>query len=97
MRQGAERHLVGQLVHPAEEVVDDGFDTLVVSDDRIAIEPAGIELEVSQATTRLAILESRSEVFFAEDVRREDQLTVEFTRPAFREKIRVNASKFELN
>ena len=75
----------------AEEVLDEGFDRLVVSDNRIAIEPAGIELAVSQSTSRSAILESRSEVYFAEFSRRNDELTFEFSRPAFREKIRLNA------
>ena len=75
----------------AEEVVDFGFDQLVVTPDRIAIEPAGIELAVNQSTGRSAVLESRSEVYFAEYFKSEDELTLIFTRPAFREKIKVNA------
>lgn len=75
----------------AEEVVDEGFDRLVVTQDQIAIEPAGIELAVSQSTSRSAILESRSEVYFAEFHKTENELTLIFTRPAFRQKIRLNA------
>ena len=76
----------------AEKVVDEGFDRLVVSPGQITIEPAGIKLSVSQSTCRSAILESRSELFFAEFCKREGQLTLELTRPAFREKVRLNAS-----
>lgn len=75
----------------AEEVVDEGFNQLVVSADQIAIEPAGIELAVNQSTARSAILESRSEVYFAEYFKSENELTLIFTRPAFRQKIRLSA------
>lgn len=75
----------------AEEVVDEGFDRLVVTKDQIAIEPAGIELAISQSTSRSAILESRSEIYFAEFHKSENELTLVFTRPAFREKIRLSA------
>ncbi len=75
----------------AEKVVDEGFDRLVVTQNRVAIEPAGIELAVNQSTSRSAVLESRSEVYFAEYSRRDDELILELSRPAFREKIRLNA------
>ena len=75
----------------ADEVVDDGFEQLFVSSDRIAIEPAGIELSVNQATARSAVLESRSQIYFAEYFTRDGELTLELSRPAFREKIRLNA------
>ena len=75
----------------SQEVVDPDFDVLFVSGDRIAIEPAGIELSVNQSTSHSAILQSRSDVYFAEFSRRENQLTLEFSRPAFRQKIRLNA------
>lgn len=76
----------------AEKVVDKDFDRLVVSPSQIMIEPAGILLSVNQSTCRSAILESRSDVFFAEYFKRDGQLTLELTRPAFREKVRFDAS-----
>ncbi len=75
----------------AEEVVDEGFDRLVVTPDHIAIEPAGIELAISQSTARSAILESRSEIYYAEFHKTENELTLIFTRPAFGEKVRLSA------
>lgn len=75
-----------------ETVVDEGFDKLVVSSDQISIQPAGIEFSVNQATSRSAVLESRSQVFFAEFSKRDDKLTVELSRPAFNEKVRLYAS-----
>ncbi|MDB4778178.1 hypothetical protein OAG68_01850 [bacterium] len=75
----------------AEEVVDEGFDQLVVTPDQIAIEPAGIELAISQSTTRSAILESRSDIYYAEFHKTENELTLIFTRPAFGEKVRLSA------
>ena len=71
---------------------DEGFERLVVERDQISIEPAGIEFSISQATSRSAILESRSQVYFAEYAKSGDKLTLELSRPSFREKIRLNAS-----
>ena len=77
----------------AEPVMnDEGFEQLLVTPNQIVIEPAGIEFTVSQATSRSAILESRSQVFFAEYYMRDGQLTLELSRPAFNEKVRLNAS-----
>jgi len=71
---------------------DNGFDRLIVERDRIAIEPAGIEFSINQATSKSAILESRSQVFFAEFSQSDDQLTLNLSRPAFRETVRLNAT-----
>ena len=71
----------------------EGFERLVVTPDWIAIEPAGIEFSVNQSTSRSAVLESRSQIFFAEYFTRNGELTLELSRPAFREKIRLNAEK----
>ena len=76
----------------AETVVDEGFDRLVVGRDRMSIEPAGIEFSVSQSTPKSAVLESRAQIFFAEYSKKDDRLTIELSRPAFRDKIRLNAS-----
>ena len=76
----------------AETVVDEGFDRLNVSPNQITIEPAGIEFSVNQSTPRSAVLESRSQVFFAEFSKRDDQLFIELSRPAFSEKVRLHAS-----
>lgn len=51
-----------------------------------------IEFSVSQSTWRSAVLESRSEVFFAEFSKRDNKLTIELSRPAFNETIRFHAS-----
>ena len=71
----------------------EGFERLVVTPDRIAIEPAGIEFSVNQSTSRSAVLESRSQIFFAEYFTRNGELTLELSRPAFNEKVRLNAEK----
>lgn len=71
----------------------EGFERLVVSSNRIAIEPAGIEFSVNQSTSRSAVLESRSQIFFAEYFTRNGELTLELSRPTFKEKIRLNAEK----
>ena len=71
----------------------EGFERLVVTPDRIAIEPAGIEFSVSQSTSRSAVLESRSQIFFAEYFTRNGELTLELSRPSFNEKVRLNAEK----
>lgn len=71
----------------------EGFERLVVTPNRIAIEPAGIEFSVNQSTSRSAILESRSQIFFAEYFTRNGELTLELTRPTFNEKVRLNAEK----
>ncbi len=75
----------------AEKVDNEGFEHLHVTPNQITIEPAGIEFAVNQATSRSAILESRSQIFFAEYFKRDDELTLELSRPAFDEKVRLNA------
>ena len=71
----------------------EGFERLVVTPNRIAIEPAGIEFSVNQSTSRSAVLESRSQIFFAEYFTRDGELTFELSRPAFNEKARLSAEK----
>ncbi len=69
----------------------EGFRQLVVKDKAVAIEPAGIEFSVEQSTTRTAVLESRSQVFFADFFSRDGQLTLHLSRPSFDEKISLSA------
>ena len=69
----------------------DGFEKLIVSSNQLMIEPAGIEFSVNQSTARSAILESRSQVFFAEYAECNGHLTLSLSRPAFRETIRLSA------
>lgn len=71
---------------------DEGFQQLLVTPNQIVIEPAGIAFSVSQSTSKSAILESRSQVFFAEYFKSDGELTLELSRPAFNEKVRLNAS-----
>ena len=70
---------------------NDGFEKLIVSPNQVSIEPAGIEFIVNQSTSRSAILESRSQVFFAEYSQNDGRLTLSLSRPAFRETIRLSA------
>ena len=69
----------------------EGFRQLVIKDNAVAIEPAGIEFSVAQSTTRTAVLESRSQIFFADFSSRDGELTLNLSRPAFSEKISLNA------
>ena len=73
----------------------EGFRHLVIKDKAMAIEPAGIEFSVAQSTMRTAVLESRSQVFFADFFSRNGELTLNLTRPAFNEQICLNA-QFEM-
>ena len=74
---------------PVENV--EGFRQLVIKDKAVAIEPAGIEFSIAQSTHRTAVLESRSQVFFADFFSRDGELTLNLSRPAFNEKICLNA------
>ena len=76
----------------AEEVENEGFEYLHVTPNRITIEPAGIEFTVNQATSRSAILESRSQILFAEYFKRDNELPLELSRPPFNEIVRLNAN-----
>ena len=76
----------------SEPVMDaDGFKQMVVSDSQVEILPAGIEFVIAQATSRTAILESRSQVFFADYFQKDGELTLNLTRPSLSEKISLNA------
>ena len=68
-----------------------GFETLISEDGVLRIEPAGIALHVSQATDRSAVLESRSQVFFADYFTQGDELTLNLSRPQFAETISITA------
>ena len=84
-----------ESVHVNSEPVmhNEGFRQLIVSNESVAIEPAGIEFSISQATSRSAIFESRSQVFFAEYRSEDDKLTLSLTRPSFSETVRLSASR----
>ena len=69
----------------------EGFQQLVVSDDQVEIQPAGIEFSIAQSTCRTAIFESRSQVFFADFFAKNGELTLNLSRPAFAERISLNA------
>jgi hypothetical protein len=69
----------------------EGFRHLFINDNGLTIEPAGIEFSVAQSTSRTAVLESRSQIFFADFITRNGELTLNLSRPAFSEKIRLNA------
>ena len=70
---------------------NEGFQRLIVSNNQVAIEPAGIQFSVAQSTARSAVFESRSQVFFADYYMKDGQLTLNLSRPAFDEKVRLNA------
>ena len=76
----------------SEPVLDAAeFRQLVVSDDQVEIQPAGIEFSIAQATSRTAILESRSQVFFADFFQKNGELTLNLSRPAFAERVSLSA------
>jgi hypothetical protein len=78
-------------VNSAPVLNAEGFRQLVIKDKAVAIEPAGIEFSVEQSTSRTAVLESRSQVFFADFISRDGQLTLNLSRPSFDEKICLSA------
>ncbi len=71
---------------------NDEFRTLETTPDGIRIEPAGIEFTFQQVAARSAVLESRSQVFYADFSIRGDQLTLNLTRPSFQEKVCLKAT-----
>ncbi len=68
-----------------------GFQKLISEDGMLRIEPAGISLRINQATDRSAVLESRSQVFFADYFTDGDELTLNLSRPQFAETISITA------
>ena len=71
---------------------ENGFHKLYVSNNEIQIEPAGISFAVNQATSKSAVLESRSQIFFADFVVNHDDLIIKLSRPSFAEKISIRAT-----
>ncbi len=70
---------------------ENGFLTLVSESGVLRIEPAGIVLRINQATDRSAVLESRSQVFFADYFTRGNELTLNLSRPQFAETVSITA------
>ncbi len=91
IRQGTwQIHSVEVNAQPAIE--SDGFRILISSADEIKIEPIGIAFTVNQATARSAVLESQSQIFFADFFVRGNQLSLNLTRPSFSERISFQAT-----
>jgi hypothetical protein len=70
---------------------ESGFQRLISEGEVLRIEPAGITLNVSQATARSAVLVSRSQVFYADFFTQGDQLTLKLSRPQFDEIVSITA------
>jgi hypothetical protein len=68
------------------------FRQLLMSEREIRLEPAGITFYFQQATARSAILESRSQIFFADFTTRGQRLTLVLSRPAFSETVSLQAT-----
>ena len=82
-------HSVEVNSQPASE--NQGFESLIATEDEIRLEPAGIAFRVQQATARSAVLESRSQIFFADFFTSGEQLTLNLSRPAFSERVSLKA------
>ena len=74
---------------PAGETEE--FSLLISTAQTLRLDPAGIVFQFQQATERSAILESRSQIFFADFTTRGNRLTIKLSRPAFAEKIAIIA------
>ena len=86
--------IASMSVNSDKNVLDDGYQHLVVSDRALRIEPIGIQFSVNQSTPKSAVLESRSQLFYADYFQVQDRLTIKLSRPAFAETI-VLESVFE--
>lgn len=75
---------------PAGET--DQFCTLITTEDAFRLEPAGVQFTIQQSTARSAVLESRSQIFFADFAARGDQLSLNLSRPSLSEKISLKAT-----
>jgi hypothetical protein len=71
--------------------IENGFQQLIFTDGLLRIEPAGITMNVSQSTAKSAVLESCSQIFFADYSTRGDTLFLKLTRPQFAETVSITA------
>ncbi len=71
---------------------NNGFVSLISTPEAIRVEPAGISFNVQQATSKSAVLESRSQVFYADFCTCGEQLTLNLSRPSFDEKVSFKAT-----
>ncbi len=78
-------------VNSQEASTESGFQQLVFNDRVLRIEPAGISMIVRQSTAHSAVLESRSQVFFADFSTKGDVLYLKLTRPMFSETVSITA------
>ena len=67
------------------------FAQLISTPKLLRLEPAGITFKFQQARERSAVLESRSQIFFADFSTRGERLTINLSRPEFSEKITLVA------
>ena len=78
-------------INSKDEANSDNFRQLLVSENRVRIEPAGIDFSINQSTSKSAILESRSQIFFAEFFEQGERLRITLSRPAFAETVSLDA------
>jgi hypothetical protein len=90
LRKGAweiKRVLVNEApVHP-----DEGYHQLIVTGDYLRIEPMGIVLKICQATPRSMMLESQSQLFWANVSQSENKVQLKLERQSFTEIITLEA------
>ncbi len=78
-------------VNSKDEASNDNFRQLWVTENKVRIEPAGIDFSVNQSTSKSAVLESRSQIFFADFYEQGERLTLTLSRPAFAETVSFDA------
>ncbi len=69
----------------------DNFRQLIVTDHGVRFEPAGIDFSVNQSTSKSAVLESRSQIFFADFFEQGERLKITLSRPEFAETVSFEA------
>ncbi|HMO14761.1 MAG TPA: hypothetical protein PKD64_06780 [Pirellulaceae bacterium] len=75
---------------------DDTFRQLIVNGKSVRIEPAGIDFSVNQSTSKSAILESRSQIFFADFFEHGERLRLTLSRPEFAETVSLDAEYLDV-
>ncbi len=77
------------LINDQTVLNNEGFQRLEVDENHVAIEPVGLRLDVAQSTSRSAVLESGSEIYFADFSFSAEKFELILKRPQFNESVKI--------
>jgi hypothetical protein len=82
----------GVLINGETVLNDEGYRFIELVDNTLTILPVEMRFVVKQSQRSSAVLESQGQTFFAEIEQADGSLTIEISRPKYKDRIRIEAT-----